>query len=52
MFSATKETRSFLQQNFITLQNSLINEGLITLLLESDFTKLFNQYEKLEASYF
>lgn len=30
MFSINKEMRSFLQNNFITVKNGFINEGLIT----------------------
>ena len=29
MFNTNKETRRFLQKNFITLRNGFINEGLI-----------------------
>ena len=30
MFNLNKDSRLFLQQNFITLRNGFINEGLIT----------------------
>jgi hypothetical protein len=30
MFSINKEARKFLQDNFITVRNEFINEGLIT----------------------
>jgi len=29
MFALNKETRKFLQQNFITVRNGFVNEGLI-----------------------
>ena len=44
MFTLNKETRSFLQKNFITCQNGFINEGLITYLFEGNF----DDYQKLE----
>ncbi len=30
MFAVNQETRSFIQQNFIAIQNGFTNEGLIT----------------------
>ena len=30
MFSVNKETRKFLESNFITIRNGFVNEGLIT----------------------
>ncbi len=36
MFTLNKETRYFLQQNMITIQNGFVNEGLITYRLEED----------------
>jgi hypothetical protein len=30
MFTLNKETRKFLQDNFITVRNGFVNEGLIT----------------------
>jgi hypothetical protein len=37
MFSVNKEARMFLLNNFITVRNGFINEGLITYVLKSDF---------------
>ena len=48
MFSLNKEARTFLQNNFITIRNEFINDGLITYSLKNDF----NSYEQLEKLYF
>ena len=36
MFTLNKESRQFLQQNIITIQNGFNNEGLITFRFERD----------------
>ena len=48
MFSLNKEARTFLQNNFLTIRNEFINDGLITYSLKNDF----NSYEQLEKLYF
>ena len=37
MFSLNKEARKFLQDNFITVRNGFINDGLITYQIKRDF---------------
>ena len=46
MFTVNKKSRSYLKENFITIQNGFINEGLITYQLKSDFY-YFDLLEKL-----
>ena len=48
IFSLNKEARSYLQNNFITIQNEFKNEGLITYL----FKGIFDDYQRLEKLYF
>ena len=37
MFSVNMESRTFLEKNFITLQNGFINEGLVTYFFKERF---------------
>ena len=37
MFTLNKEARKFLQDNFITVRNGFVNDGLITYQIDSDF---------------
>jgi hypothetical protein len=37
MFTLNKEARKFLQDNFISVRNGFVNEGLITYELKHDF---------------
>ena len=46
MFTVSKETRSYLLLNFITVKNAFINEGLITHLLRDCFYSIKN-FEKI-----
>ena len=46
MFSANKETKSFLFKNADTIQNAFINEGLIYYDISCDY-KGYDQLEKL-----
>ena len=48
MFSVNKETRAFIQTNFIAIRNGFVNEGLITYELKHDFIS----YHQLENLYF
>ena len=49
MFSVNKEGRSFLQNNYLTIRNGFINDGLISFVLKSDFNSLM-EFEKLILS--
>ena len=48
MFTLNKEARKFLQDNFITVRNGFVNDGLITYQIDNGF----NGYQKLENLYF
>ncbi len=48
MFSVNKNTRKFLESNFIAIRNGFVNEGLISYELSSDF----NNWYQLEKLYF
>ena len=48
MFTVNKETRLFLLNNFITIRNGFINDGLIQFTVDSDF----NGFYLLEKLYF
>jgi hypothetical protein len=37
MFTLNKEARKFLQDNFITVRNGFVNDGLITYQIQNDF---------------
>ena len=37
MFTLNKEARKFLQDNFITVRNGFVNDGLITYQIDNDF---------------
>jgi hypothetical protein len=52
MFSINKQGRLFLQQNFIPLRNSVINEGIMTYYFDTEETNQLNHYRKLEELYF
>jgi len=41
MFTLNKESRQFLQDNIITIQNGFVNEGLITFRLKRDNLQYF-----------
>ena len=41
MFSVNKDTRKFLESNFIAIRNGFFNEGLITYELSSDFNNWY-----------
>ena len=41
MFAVNKEARSFFQNNFITIRNEFINDGLITYEIKGDFGGLY-----------
>lgn len=41
MFSVNKDTRKFLESNFITIRNGFVNEGLITYELSSEFNNWY-----------
>jgi hypothetical protein len=47
MFGVCKSTRSFLQENYIIINNGFVNEGLITY----KFKSTFNHYVLLEKLY-
>ena len=42
MFTLNKEARSFLQQNFITIRNEFVNDGLLTYSFKSDENHFFH----------
>ena len=46
MFGVNKKTRSYLQDNYIAVQNGFINGGLIIYQLKNDFFH-YDQLEKL-----
>ncbi len=48
MFGVNKASRTFLQDNYNSIQNGFINEGLITYDLEINF----RDFEQLERLYF
>ena len=48
LFSVNRETRSLIENNFISIRNGFINEGLITYQLRCDLFHI----EKLETLYF
>ena len=48
MFTLNKEARKFLQDNFITVRNGFVNDGLITYQIGYGF----NDYQQLENLYF
>ena len=54
MYDINKETRAFIEENFITIRNGFINEGLITHDLHvyecGDYYNFFYQLEKLYFS--
>ena len=47
MFSVNRETRKFLQKEYITIQNGFVNEGLIVFKFSNDF----KGYEQLDRLY-
>ena len=44
MFGVNKETRTFMQTNFITIRNGFVNEGLIECEFESYEQSQYNNY--------
>ena len=48
MFALNKKARDFMLQNFITMRNGFINEGLIDHIFDGDKQCLFNTYEQIE----
>lgn len=52
MFKINKEGRNFIINNFITVRNGFINDGLIDIVFESEPGELFNNFDKLEKHYF
>ncbi len=48
MFGVNKEARNFLYQNYFSIKNGFINEGLIEYNLDCNY----NDYEQLERLYF
>ena len=47
MFSLNKEARKFLQDNFITVRNGFVNDGLITYQIDNNLNGFisFNGYQ-------
>ena len=52
MFDGNKETRKFLHDNYITIRNGFINDGLIFYDFDGNPAVQFNNYDKLEKLYF
>jgi hypothetical protein len=52
MFKINKEGRKFIINNFITVRNGFINDGLIDIIFDNDPSEQFNNYDKLEKNYF
>jgi hypothetical protein len=50
LFSANKETREYLERNFITITNGFTNEGLVN--FEFYGGSNYDAYEQLEKLYF
>ena len=52
MFALNKEARDFIQNNFITVRNGFVNDGLINhCFIDFSTGKDFDNYEKLETLY-
>ena len=52
MFACNKQARIFLQNNFITVRNGFVNDGLIPYYFDRDSLKQFYHYEDIEKLYF
>ena len=52
MFTCNKQARIFLQNNFITVRNGFVNDGLIPYYFDRDSLKQFYHYEEIEKLYF
>ncbi len=51
MFNINKSGREFLVNNFTTLRNGFMNDGLIDLCFSDDPDEQFNNYDLLEKQY-
>jgi hypothetical protein len=45
MFGVNKETRTFVQDNFITVRNEFVNEGLVVCEFDAYYQSQFNNYD-------
>ena len=52
MFACNKQARTFLQNNYITVRNGFVNDGLIPYYFDRDSLKQFYHYEDIEKLYF
>ena len=52
VFKINKEARKYIVNNFITVRNGFINDGLIDIVFENDKSKQFDNYAQLEKNYF
>jgi hypothetical protein len=52
MYNINKEGRKFIINNFLTVRNGFINDGLIDLVFDINPWGKFNNYDKLEKLYF
>ena len=49
MFTLNKEARKFLQDNFITVRNGFVNDGLITYQIDN-FFKISSSLSEMDSS--
>jgi hypothetical protein len=52
MFACNKQARTFLQNNYITVRNGFVNDGLIPYCFDGYSGKQFYHYEQIEKLYF
>ena len=52
MFTCNKQARTFLQNNYITVRNGFVNDGLIPYCFDYGPDKQFYHYEEIEKLYF
>ena len=52
MFGCNQETRAFLQQNYVTVRNGFVNDGLIPYCFDWHPDKQFYHFEQIEKLYF
>ena len=52
LFAVNKKTRVFLEQNFFTIKNGFVNDGLIPFQFGDDRDARFHHFEQLEKLFF
>ena len=52
MFTCNKQARTFLQQNYITVRNGFVNDGLTSYFFNWNPGKHFYDFEQIEKFYF